>query len=96
METEISIAKVLLSLLFVAGLIGLSAFALRWLNDKSMLMRQMGSNKRLKLADALVLDQKHKVFLITRDDEELLIVSNGTQLEVRDASGAKGASDELD
>lgn len=82
MEAEISIAKVILSLLLVTGLIGLFALVLKWLGDKSILVRQMGGGKRVRLVESSVLDAKHRIFIVACDDNEHVLLSNGAQMMV--------------
>ena len=85
MDTEISIARVLLSFLLVCGLIGLCALALKWLSHRTLLVKQLGTNRRLKLLETSSLDHKHKCFLLACDEQEYVVVSNGTQMEVLDS-----------
>ena len=82
METEVSIARVVLSLAMVLGLLGLLAWVLKWFADKSIIMRQMGNDKRLKLVESMVLDPKHKCFIIACDSKEYVVVSSGNNVEV--------------
>ena len=89
METEISIAKVLLSLLLVAGLIGVCALVLKWLSDKSLLVRQMGGGKRVKLVESTMLDGKHRMFIVECDGVEYVLVSTGTQVTVLESREKK-------
>lgn len=68
--------------MLVAGLIGLCALALKWLSDKSLLVRHMGTGKRLKLIESTALDAKHRMFIIECDDKEHVLVSTGSQVVV--------------
>lgn len=86
MEPHISITQIILSLLMVCGLIGLCAFMLKWLSEKTQLVNKLGSTKRIKLLDSSALDHKHKVFIVACDDTEYTLVSNGTQMEVLGSS----------
>ena len=85
MGTEIDIARVFLSLLLVAGLIGLFAVALKWFSEKSLILKQMGGNKRLKLVEASNIDHKHRLFLVACDDKEYVLVSNGNHVTMLDS-----------
>lgn len=91
METEINIVRVVLSLLLVAGLIGLCALILKWLSDKTLLVKHMGSQRRLRLIERLSLDAKHRVFLVVCDDREYVVVSNGSEMEVCYSEASRGA-----
>ena len=91
MDTEFSIARVVLSLAIVLGMIGLSAWVLKWFSDKSLVMRQMGSDKRLKVIETAMLDPKHKCFIVACDDKEYVAISNGNSIEVLDSKDKKEA-----
>lgn len=91
MET-VSLLRVLLSLLFVAGLIGLSALLLRRLAQK----RGWGpagaraGQRRLHVVERLALGPKHALLLVRRDDREhLLLMSGGDGLVVERDIAAK-------
>lgn len=74
-----SIFNSILALAFVLGLIGLTSIALRYFGGERIIRKSLdkGVKKRLKISDFLVLDPKHKLILVQRDDVEHLILIGG-------------------
>lgn len=78
MEAE-SIFYSFLALAFVIGLIGLTATGLRYFGGDRFLKKglKLQKDRRLKIVDFLVIDQKRKLLIIQRDDVEHLLLIGG-------------------
>lgn len=78
MEAEY-ITRAILSLVFVAALIGIIAFIFQKLAIEKNLLNK-GQAKRLKIQEYLILDSKRKLALVKKDEEEILILlGSGTE-----------------
>ncbi len=67
------------SLVFIIGLIGLCAFAAKKLGLASGGVTATGNQKRLAVIEVKVIDAKHRLVLMRRDDKEHLILIGGEQ-----------------
>jgi len=65
------------ALAFIIGLIALCAFAAKRLGLATGGLTSMGGRKRLGVAEVKVIDAKHRLVLIRRDDKEHLILLGG-------------------
>ncbi len=65
------------ALVFIIGLIALCAFGARRLGLATGGMTSMGGRKRLAVTEVKVVDAKHRLILIRRDDKEHLILLGG-------------------
>ncbi len=65
------------ALAFIIGLIALCAFAAKRLGLATGGLTSMGGRKRLGVAEVKVIDAKHRLILIRRDDREHLILLGG-------------------
>lgn len=90
---EVSLLRVFLSLAVVIGLIGLCALMLKWLSEKTNIIRQLGSNKKLKMLESVTLDQKHKLFLVAYDKKEFAIISGNGNITVLNSGEYSPPSD---
>lgn len=65
------------SLLFIIGLIGLCAWVAKRLGLATGNIATKGNQKRLSVTEVKVVDAKHRLILIRRDDREHLILLGG-------------------
>ncbi|MBN8530614.1 MAG: FliO/MopB family protein [Alphaproteobacteria bacterium] len=79
MET-VSLFRVVLSLLFVLGLIGLSALLLRKLAQmQGWGAPRTGQPRRLQVIERLTLNPRQALLLVRRDDKEHLLLIGGNE-----------------
>ncbi len=71
------ILNAFLALIFVLALIGLVSIALRKIEQSKIPIGSKGKNKRLSIADSLILDGKRRLLLIKCDDKEHLLLISG-------------------
>lgn len=75
MEPTVSIVQVVLSLLLVIGLIGLSAFALKYIHTKTTLLQAgFASKGELKIKEKLVIDVRTRLIVATWKHRDYLIL----------------------
>ncbi|MDO8422085.1 MAG: flagellar biosynthetic protein FliO [Parvibaculum sp.] len=67
------------SLVFIIGLIGLCAYAAKKLGLASGGITVTGSQKRLAIVEVKVIDAKHRLVLMRRDNKEHLVLLGGEQ-----------------
>lgn len=67
------------SLVFIIGLIGLCAFAAKKLGLASGGITSTGNQKRLAIVEVKVIDGKHRLVLMRRDNKEHLVLLGGEQ-----------------
>jgi len=67
------------SLVFIIGLIGLCAYGAKKLGLASGGITAMGSQKRLAVVEVKVIDAKHRLVLMRRDNKEHLVLLGGDQ-----------------
>lgn len=80
---ELNLLRVILSLVFVLGLIGLLAFAARKFGLEKRLLPAGRKSGRLAVEEMLMLDARHKLLLVRRDEvRHLLLVSPTSMLLV--------------
>jgi flagellar protein FliO/FliZ len=65
------------SLAFIVGLIGLCAYGAKRLGLATGGISAIGGQKRLAVVEVKVVDAKHRLILIRRDDREHLILLGG-------------------
>ncbi len=84
MDTGVSIAQVLLSFLFVIGLIGAMGFALKRYGGRLGLpVTKNADTARLSVVETRMLDARRKLVLVRRDEvEHLLLISPESQIVV--------------
>lgn len=82
------------ALAFIVGLIGVCAYAARRFGLATGGFGGTGSLKRLSITEVKVVDTKHRLVLIRRDDKEHLILMGGEQpLLIEAGIDAPAASD---
>lgn len=67
------------SLVFIIGLIGLCAYGAKKLGLASGGVTATGSQKRLAVIEVKVIDAKHRLVLMRRDNKEHLVLLGGDQ-----------------
>lgn len=67
------------ALAFIVGLIGVCAYAAKRFGLATGGFGSAGSHKRLSITEVKVVDTKHRLVLIRRDDKEHLILMGGDQ-----------------
>lgn len=67
------------ALVFIIGLIGVCAYVARRFGLATGGFGNTGSLKRLSISEVKVVDTKHRLVLIRRDDKEHLILMGGDQ-----------------
>ena len=79
---DLNLLRAVLSLGFVLGLIGLLAWGVRRFElDKRLLMPSARKSSRLKVEEMLMLDARHKLLLVRRDDvNHLVLISPSSML----------------
>jgi len=68
-----ALLKMLLALIFVLGLMGLLALALRQFGLSGR-MRAVGAKTRLKIVESLPIDTRHRLVILQRDDVQHLVI----------------------
>lgn len=66
--------RIILSFGLVVGLIGMLALGLRYMAKKNPLWAMQKNTGRLQLVETRMLDAKHKLVLIKRDEQEHLLL----------------------
>jgi flagellar biogenesis protein FliO len=81
-EPAVSIAQVILSLLLVIGLIGASAWTLKYLSTRKGFLNALAQGKQLKLVDRIMLDARTRLVVANWKGREYLILlhSGGAQM----------------
>lgn len=83
------IAKSILALVFVIALIALTAIAFQKLAIEKRFSKTAKA-KRLKLVDSLYIDAKRKLILVTKDEDEvLLLIGANSETVITDGSISK-------
>jgi flagellar protein FliO/FliZ len=67
------------SLAFIIGLIGLCAYAAKRMGLATGNISATGSQKRLSIVEVKVIDAKHRLVLMRRDNREHLVLLGGEQ-----------------
>lgn len=85
MEPTVSILQVVLSLLLVIGLIGLSAFALKYLSTKqSWFSQAFSQGQQLKILDRQMLDTRTKLVVVDWKGREYLLLLHAAGAQMLD------------
>ncbi len=88
---DINYLRVLLAFLFVIALIGAMHFLLKRLNLQKRLYAGKGG-ARLAVTESLMIDPRHKMILVRRDDKEHLLLL-GTQQDLVIETGIETGMD---
>ena len=81
METG-TLMQAMFSLLFVLGLIGLMALAMRKLNVDQWLKPRARPGSRLAVEESLQIDPRHRLVLLRRDDRLHLVLLGANEQTV--------------
>lgn len=73
------ILRFVAALVFIIGLIGVCAYVAKRLGLATGGIMATGSQKRLAIVEVKIVDAKHRLVLIRRDDREHLVLLGGEQ-----------------
>lgn len=90
MEPTVSMVQVILSLLLVIGMIGLSAFALKYITTRqSWFSTALSQGQQLKVSERLMLDARTRLVVARWKERDYLILLHSSGAQVLDVEEDK-------